>query len=549
MKGSVLLGPAYARHLDLAPGGAIEASTWFGGDFVAAGGNALLSFLPYERDDRSLFRREVQLAPVSSPALAVEAPLPRTAIDGTWQAAAVAAIRAAIAAGDVYQACLTARVTVGQPGVAGAALFAALHRDGAGGFTPFPWSAWVKFPNGSELISASPECFFRVNGGVITTEPMKGTGPLDGEAALLASRKERAELAMITDLLRNDLTPLCVPKSVAVVAPRKLVRLRYALQMVAEITGTLRDGVALPEILASLHPGGSVVGAPKEAAYALLQTLEAAPRGAYCGALGLSNLSETVHNFGLLIRTGERASPAEPFTFGVGSGIVWGSDAAAEFREWQVKLGVLGASPSPYTVLRKTADGVPLRSLHRARFAASEGAAHAFDEAVDALPEGLHALQYAENTVKVRTLAGSRLATVERVRFAPTPLPSTTGTTGAIAKPAPPCVYDDFRSGPVLTLFFEGDGTLCEADCAAIVGWDGERLVVPPDETPRVASVAEAAVLEAFSGRVRRGSLLRDGAEALAFVNAAGACTLPIDGRAPFPPALLAEIADALRRV
>jgi para-aminobenzoate synthetase/4-amino-4-deoxychorismate lyase len=269
--------------------------------------------------------------------------LPRSAIDSSWQAASVAAIRAAIAAGDVYQACLTARVTVGGPGVAGAALFAALHRDEAGALTPFPWSAWVKFPNGSELISASPECFFRVHGGVITTEPMKGTASLDGEAALLASPKERAELAMITDLLRNDLTPLCVPKSVAVVAPRRLVPLRYALQMVAEISGTLREGVGLAEILASLHPGGSVVGAPKEAAYALLKTLEAEPRGAYCGALGLSNLAETVHNFGLLIRTGARASAEEPFTFGVGSGIVWGSDAAAEFREWQVKLGVLDA--------------------------------------------------------------------------------------------------------------------------------------------------------------------------------------------------------------
>jgi hypothetical protein len=206
--------------------------------------------------------------------------------------------------------------------------------------------------------------------------------------------------------------------------------------------------------------------------------------------------------------------------------------------------------PALYTVLRKTADGVPLRSLHRARFCTSDEAERAFDEAVDALPEGLHALHYAESALQVRMLAGSRLAAVERVQFAPTPLPGPTGTTGAIAKPAPPCVYDDYRRGPVLTVFFEG-GTkaLCEADCAAIVGWDGEMLVVPPDETPRVASVAETLVLEAFSGRVRRGALLRDGAEALAFVNAAGACTLPIAGRAPFPPALLAEIADLLRRV
>lgn len=201
--------------------------------------------------------------------------------------------------------------------------------------------------------------------------------------------------------------------------------------------------------------------------------------------------------------------------------------------------------PALYTVLRKTADGVPLRSLHRARFSASPEAERAFEEAVEALPEGLHALQYAENTVQVRTLAGSRLAAVEHVQFAPTPLPGT----GAIAKPAPPCLYDAFRSGPVLTVFVHGAGELCEADCAAVVGWDGLSLVVPPDEAPRVASVAETAILEAFYGRVRRGALLRDGAEALAFVNAAGACTLPIAGRAPFPSALLAEIAEGLRGV
>jgi hypothetical protein len=202
--------------------------------------------------------------------------------------------------------------------------------------------------------------------------------------------------------------------------------------------------------------------------------------------------------------------------------------------------------PALYTVLRKTADGVPLRSLHRARFSGADEAARTFDEAVDALPEGLHALCYVENALQVRALAGSRLASVERVQFAPTPLPGT----GAIAKPAPPCVYDDYRRGPVLTVFFDASmSTLCEADCAAVVGWDGLSLVVPPDETPRVASVAETAILEAFFRRVRRGPLVRDGAEALAFVNAAGACTLPIAGRAPFPPALLAEIADLLRRV
>lgn len=197
-----------------------------------------------------------------------------------------------------------------------------------------------------------------------------------------------------------------------------------------------------------------------------------------------------------------------------------------------------------YTVLRKTADGVPLRSLHRARFSASEGAERAFDEAVAQLPEGLYALHYAENSLQVRTLAGSRLATVEHVHFAPTPLLAT----GAIAKPAPPCLYDAFRRGPALTVFVHGAGELCEADCAAIVGWDGEGFVVPPDATPRVASVAEGRILQAFSGRVRRVPLLRNGAEALAFVNGAGARTLPIEGRAPFPPAPLSEIAELLRR-
>jgi anthranilate/para-aminobenzoate synthase component I len=253
------------------------------------------------------------------------------ALDERGFLAGVRAIRERIAAGDVYQVNLTVRATVAP--VPGSALLSRLCARGVPRF-----AAWVRWPGIPEFVSASPELLVETKGRRICAEPMKGTaGP--GEARrLLESEKDAAELAMITDLTRNDLHQLCEPISVRVTAPRRLLELPYVLQAVSDVEGLLRAGLGVADVLRVMHPGGSVTGAPRPAAMAIIAELERAPRQLYCGTLGV----ETGDAFraALLIRTATRS--AAGWVYGVGSGITWDSEPAAELAEVRLKLGALG---------------------------------------------------------------------------------------------------------------------------------------------------------------------------------------------------------------
>ena len=247
-------------------------------------------------------------------------------------AQAVEAIRSAIADGDVYQVCYTISADI--DGLTGSELVALLCRYGLPRFL-----AWARLPGGQEFVSASPELFFESRDRRVHSEPMKGTARRDRSGALDMSEKDKAELAMITDLVRNDLTPVCKPRSVTVTCERRTIELPYALQTVSDVEGELLPGVTPLDVLASLHPGGSVTGAPKQAALQFIRRLETTPRGAYCGSLGLWQGDRSV--FSLLIRTAQRNDSG--WTYGVGSGVVYDSSAEAEHREWITKLGALGA--------------------------------------------------------------------------------------------------------------------------------------------------------------------------------------------------------------
>ncbi len=244
----------------------------------------------------------------------------------------VRVIREEIARGDVYQVNLTVRAALAPLG--GAALLSRLCARGAPRF-----AAWVRLPDGTELVSASPELLVEVRGRRVHAEPMKGTARPEDRAGLEASEKDQAELAMITDLLRNDLIQLSEPRSVSVPHARRFVELPYAIQTVSDVVGTLRGDVGLRDVLAVVHPGGSVTGAPREAAMRVIAELERTPRGVYCGALGLELGEDAV--FSLLIRTAERRADGG-WTYGVGGGITWDSDPSAELDEVRTKLGALG---------------------------------------------------------------------------------------------------------------------------------------------------------------------------------------------------------------
>jgi anthranilate/para-aminobenzoate synthase component I len=106
---------------------------------------------------------------------------------------------------------------------------------------------------------------------------------------------------------------------------------------VSDVVGLLREGVTLEEVLRALHPGGSVTGAPKRAAMALVDALEATPRGPYCGALVFREDARATAS--LLIRTAFRQGTG--WLYGVGGGVTWRSTVEGEWRELLTKLSVL----------------------------------------------------------------------------------------------------------------------------------------------------------------------------------------------------------------
>lgn len=244
----------------------------------------------------------------------------------------VDAIRRRIAAGDYYQINYTQRLTADMRGDA-FALYAALRAAQPGGYNAFiDGGDW-------QIASVSPELFFEwTPDGVLTTRPMKGTAPpsANGAARLRESPKDQAENLMIVDLLRNDLAHVAVTGSVEVDQLFAVEALPTALQMTSTVRCRTRPETTLVDIFRALFPCGSVTGAPKVAAMHAIARLEAAARGAYCGAVGVMHPNGHA-TFNVAIRTVSIDAGAGVATCGIGSGIVYDSTADDEYEEWLVK--------------------------------------------------------------------------------------------------------------------------------------------------------------------------------------------------------------------
>lgn len=254
---------------------------------------------------------------------------------------AVEAIRRAIGRGDVYQVNHTVRLDVDVRGDV-AALYRRLIAAQGGGYGAHLHTG--RF----EILSASPELFFRRDGDIITTQPMKGTARrgrwLEEDdrhaAALAASPKERAENVMIVDLIRNDLSRIAAPGSVHVPQLFEVHRLPTVLQMTSTIAATTRTGVSTWDVFAALFPCGSVTGAPKIAAAAMIAQLESDPRGVYCGAIGHVAPGGTA-TFSVAIRTLTIDHDTGRAEYGAGGGITWDSAGSAEYEELRAKTAIL----------------------------------------------------------------------------------------------------------------------------------------------------------------------------------------------------------------
>ncbi len=126
------------------------------------------------------------------------------------------------------------------------------------------------------------------------SRPIKGTRSRPGDELparqqrelLERSAKDRAENVMIVDLMRNDLSRVCVPGSVRVPALLRAEPHPGVWHLVSDVHGTLRDGTGDGQLIAATFPPGSVTGAPKVRALEIIHELEATPREVYTGAVG-----------------------------------------------------------------------------------------------------------------------------------------------------------------------------------------------------------------------------------------------------------------------
>jgi len=217
-----------------------------------------------------------------------------------------------------------------------AALFAAMQQAHA-----VPFAAYV---DGGDfvLVSNSPECFFSLHDDTVATFPVKGTRPRGAErrtdeelaTALATDPKERAEHVMIVDLERNDLGRVCRTGSVRVEAFTRVQQFPSLHHLVSKVTGRLRAGVSLGELLRAMFPGGSITGAPKIRAMEIIDAVEPVSRSFYTGAIGfIAPQGDAIFN--IAIRTAMVTQ--RTMTYHAGGGIVADSVPSREYEETLLK--------------------------------------------------------------------------------------------------------------------------------------------------------------------------------------------------------------------
>ena len=249
-----------------------------------------------------------------------------------------------IRSGDSYQINHTYRIS-GKIYGAPLALYSRLRKRQPGRF-----GAYIAQDH-RYLLSQSPELFIERQGDTLKAMPMKGTASAlsDTASSLSDDPKNQAENVMIVDLLRNDLSRICLPNTVKVPHLFQVARHGDVLQMTSTVQGQIKPNVNLYEMLSAVFPCGSVTGAPKKRSMEIIQELEQSDRGYYCGALGWLDPNGDFA-FSVPIRTIEiekdKASQALNFTLGVGAGITIDSDAKQEWHECLIKSAFLTELPS-----------------------------------------------------------------------------------------------------------------------------------------------------------------------------------------------------------
>ena len=420
------------------------------------------------------------------------------------------ALKAAIGAGDIYQANYTFQ-TGGSWSGDPLAIYRDLRRDARAGYGAVVWDG------GHWHLSVSPELFFTLDGTRAEVRPMKGTAPRGRtpaedarfKAQLEASVKDLAENLMIVDLMRNDLARVAEPGSVRVAEPFAVETYPTVHQMVTTVHARLRSGADARDLVRAIFPCGSITGAPKIRAMELIDETERDTRGLYCGAIGRIDMGPEQDTgdaaFNVAIRT-VRLAPDYPgagrgrATMGAGSAVVADSEVMDEWRECLVKGSFLRLNASSADLIETMAfdpaHGIVLLELHLERMKASAAElGFAFDR--HALRNAIHALCFdLDAPARVRLVASRSGAHAldasplpdalpEPAICAVLPLPVAEGDWRLRHKTSDRHFYEDAlraarSAGAHEALFLRDDGLLTEGSFTNIFVARGDVLVTPP---------------------------------------------------------------------
>jgi para-aminobenzoate synthetase / 4-amino-4-deoxychorismate lyase len=436
--------------------------------------------------------------------------------------ASFAAVEHYIVDGDIYQANLTFRAKAHYAGHP-LALYAAVRPRASAGYGGVIWTGedWY--------LSFSPELFFALKDGRITTKPMKGTAktlpdPARDAAAiaeLRADPKQRAENLMIVDLLRNDLSRVAEAGSVEVPHLFAVESYPTVHQMTSTVTAQLKAGLDAVDLIRAIYPCGSITGAPKIRAMEIIEEIETSPRGIYCGSIGRIDAGGDAA-FNVAIRTFSLNESEKTLSLGLGSGLVADSAAGPEWDECLAK-GEFARVPRADFDLIETMrfdpdSGIARLELHLDRMKAS---ARTFDFAFDRheARNRLHAATFhLDSAVKIRLLAGKSGALAIEVRPLPetlhaplsvklVPLPVDPSDFRLAHKTSDRAFYDKARiyAGCDEVIFTDKDGRLTEGSFTALfVERDGE-LLTPPLTCGLLPSVLRRELID--SGRAKEAEL------------------------------------------
>jgi len=327
------------------------------------------------------FRTREQVAPLTPPPSSVVADISRRG-GSEWFMNGVSTCRDLIAQGSAYQINLTDRFD-GRLVAAPFDLYRSMATAQGGQF-----NAYIDLGE-HVVVSASPELFLRVDGDVVTARPMKGTAPRAARSEedervgreLVESVKDRAENVMIVDLVRNDLSRVSGHRGVRVPALFSAERYETVWQLTSTVQADVAPSLSIVDVLRATFPSGSVTGAPKVAAMRFIDAIETAPRGVYCGAIGViepngSSVGRPAATFSVAIRTAVIDKSSGVVEFGAGGGVTWGSDPRLEDAELESKAVVLTTCRPEFRLLEtlRVQDSVA-RDLdaHLDRMAASAG--------------------------------------------------------------------------------------------------------------------------------------------------------------------------------